>query len=161
MLKKIYDLVKGKNEHRDRIEIIDGIEVFVGRHTYGTQNISIKAWDEPNKVIVSIGRFCSIANNLKIFTGGNHQVGWVTTYPFGHTKSTRQRMAIEPIKNHPVPTKPVVIGNDVWIGSDVTIMSGVTIGNGAVIATNSHVVKDVAPYCIVGGNPAKIIKYTS
>ena len=53
----------------------------------------------------------------------------------------------------------VDIGNDVWIGEHVTIMSGVTIGDGAVIATNSHVVKNVAPYSIVGGNPAKLIKY--
>ena len=51
------------------------------------------------------------------------------------------------------------IGNDVWIGSNVTIMSGVTIGDGAVIANNSHVVKNIDPYSIVGGNPAKFIKF--
>lgn len=51
------------------------------------------------------------------------------------------------------------IGNDVWIGSNVTIMSGVKIGDGAVIANNSHVVKDVEPYSIIGGNPVKMIKY--
>lgn len=53
----------------------------------------------------------------------------------------------------------IVIGNDVWIGSSVTIMSGVTVGDGVVIAANSHVVKDVPPYAIVGGNPAKVIKF--
>ena len=52
----------------------------------------------------------------------------------------------------------MVIGNDVWIADNVTIMSGVHIGDGAVIANNSHVCKDVAPYTIVGGNPAKLIK---
>jgi virginiamycin A acetyltransferase len=53
----------------------------------------------------------------------------------------------------------VIIGNDVWIGANVTIMSGVTIGDGVVIANNSHVVKDVEPYSLIGGNPAKLIKY--
>ena len=53
----------------------------------------------------------------------------------------------------------IIIQNDVWIGEDVTIMAGVTVGNGAVIARNSHVVKDVPPYAVVGGNPAKVIGY--
>lgn len=61
---------------------------------------------------------------------------------------------------HPATTKgDVIIGNDVWIAENVTIMSGVTIGDGSVIACNSHVVKDVEPYSLVGGNPAKFIKY--
>jgi virginiamycin A acetyltransferase len=60
---------------------------------------------------------------------------------------------------HPGTKGNVIIGNDVWIGSNVTIMSGVTIGDGAVIANNSHVVKNVEPYTLVGGNPAKLIKY--
>ena len=61
---------------------------------------------------------------------------------------------------HPATTKgDVIIGNDVWIADNVTIMSGVTIGDGSVIACNSHVVKDVEPYTLVGGNPAKFIKY--
>lgn len=53
----------------------------------------------------------------------------------------------------------ILIQNDVWLGHNVTVMPGVTIHNGAVIAANSHVVKDVPPYAIVGGNPAKLIKY--
>lgn len=53
----------------------------------------------------------------------------------------------------------IKIGNDVWVGHNATIMSGVTIGDGAIIATNSTVVRDVAPYSIVGGNPAKLIKF--
>jgi virginiamycin A acetyltransferase len=56
-------------------------------------------------------------------------------------------------------TGNVIIGNDVWIGNNVTIMSGVTIGDGAVIANNSHVVKNIEPYTINGGNPSKLIKY--
>lgn len=83
---------------------------------------------------------------------------WVTTYPFGqiHTDKFNNFNCVS-VNNY---TKgDVVIGNDVWIASGVTIMSGVTIGDGAVIASNSHVVKNIEPYSIVGGNPAKLIKY--
>ena len=112
------------------------------------------SWGEGKSV--TIGSFCSIASNVKIFLGGGHRTDWGTTYPFGHIH--------EDIFNsfngdgHPKTNGDVLIGNDVWIASDVTIMSGVKIGDGAVIACNSHVVKDVEPYSIVGGNPAKEIK---
>jgi len=82
---------------------------------------------------------------------------WVTTYPFGHIHKN--------IFNnfngagHPATKGDVIIGNDVWIGANVTIMSGITIGDGSVIAANSHVVKNVEPYSLHGGNPAKLIKY--
>ena len=61
-------------------------------------------------------------------------------------------------KGHPKSNGDVIIGNDVWIGNNVTILSGITIGDGAVIGCNSHVVKDIEPYSIYGGNPAKLIK---
>ena len=60
---------------------------------------------------------------------------------------------------HPSTKGDIIIGNDIWIADNVTIMSGITIGDGAVIANNSHVIKNVEPYSIVGGNPAKFIKY--
>ena len=106
---------------------------------------------------LTVGNFCSIASNIKIYLGGNHNTDWVTTYPFGHIHH-------ETFNNfngigHPSTKGDVTIGNDVWIADNVTIMCGVNIGDGAVIANNSHVVKDVEPYSIVGGNPAKFIKY--
>ena len=61
-------------------------------------------------------------------------------------------------KGHPGSKGDIIVGNDVWFGRDVTIMSGVTIGDGAVLAANSHVVKNVEPYSVVGGNPAKFLK---
>lgn len=80
----------------------------------------------------------------------------MTTFPFGHAhKNVFTRFDGQ---GHPRTNGDVNIGNDVWIGENVTIMSGVTIGDGAVIANNSHVVKDVEPYSMVGGNPAKMIK---
>ena len=60
---------------------------------------------------------------------------------------------------HPSTKDDVIIGNDVWIGANVTIMSGITIGDGVVIANNNHVVKDAKPYSLIGGNPAKLIKF--
>jgi acetyltransferase-like isoleucine patch superfamily enzyme len=124
-----------------------------GKYTYGQPIIY---WQNNNAKLI-VGNFCSIAANVTIFLGGNHRTDWVTTYPFGHIHQN--------IFNnfngdgHPSTKGDIVIGNDVWIASNVTIMSGVTIGDGAVIANNSHVVKNVEPYSLVGGNPAKFIKY--
>jgi acetyltransferase-like isoleucine patch superfamily enzyme len=127
----------------------------VGKHTYGMYNISVRSWGEGSKLYV--GSFCSMADRITIFLGGNHRHDWVTTFPFGHVHKN--------IFNgfngagHPATNGDVIIGSDVWIGSGVTIMSGVKIGDGAVIAANSHVVKDVPSYAIVGGNPGKIIRF--
>lgn len=127
----------------------------IGRHTYGENNIHTLSWGEGYGV--HIGSFCSFASNITIYLGGNHRVDWVTTYPFGH----RLRNVFNNFNGvgHPKSNGDVIIGNDVWVGSNATIMSGVKIGDGAVIANNSHVVKDVEPYSIYGGNPAKLIKY--
>ena len=124
-----------------------------GKYTYGTPNVLWQSKDAN----LTIEKFCSIAANVNIYLGGNHRTDWVTTYPFGHIhQNTFNTFTGE---GHPATKGNVIIGNDVWIGSNVTIMSGVTIGDGAVIANNSHVVKNVEPYCLVGGNPAKFIKY--
>lgn len=143
----------------------------VGKHTYGQSNLNIHSWGEGANI--SIGSFCSIAGNCNIFLGGNHRTDWITTYPFlsfqnswsnakniVFSKPNETSIINQPNKNFSHYAKgDVVIGNDVWIGENVTIMSGVCIGDGAVIAANSHVVKNVEPYSIVGGNPAKFIKY--
>ena len=104
-----------------------------------------------------VGKFCSIANNVKIFLGGDHNINWITTYPFGHIN--KKTFNLFNGVGHPTTKGDVYIGNDVCIGSNTTIMPGVKIGDGAVISTNSHVVKDVEPYSLVEGNPAKHIKY--
>lgn len=125
----------------------------VGKHTYGTQNIKIVRPQSNLK----IGKFCSIAANLTIWLGGNHRVDWITTYPFGHIRqNTFNKFNGD---GHPKTNGDVIIGNDVWIGNNVTIMSGVKIGDGAVIANNSHVIEEVEPYSMVGGNPAKLYYY--
>lgn len=124
--------------------------IEIGDYTYGTPKVY--PWSGGAKL--KIGKFCSISNNVTIFTGGGHRYDWVSTYPFNVLWKEASH-----IKGNPVSRGPVIIGNDVWIGYGATILDGVKIGDGAVIGTNALVTKDVPPYAIVGGNPAKIIKY--
>ena len=104
-----------------------------------------------------IGKFCAIGKGVEfIMNGANHRMNSATTYPFnilggGWEKSTPQ-LADLPLKGD------TVVGNDVWIGQNVTVLPGVHIGDGAIVGANSVVSKDVPPYHIVGGNPAKIIR---
>lgn len=124
--------------------------MIVGKYTYGSENIKVR-WG--GQAELRIGKFCSIADNVTVWLGGNHRIDWITTYPFG---SVNTNIFSNPIGEwHPKTNGDVIIGNDVWIGANVTIMSGVKIGDGAVIANGSHVVESVKPYSIVGGNPAK------
>ena len=126
-------------------------DVIVGDFTYAW-GPRIKTWGEGAKCY--IGSFCSIAGNIQIFLGGDHRVDWITTYPFAELMP----------ENYQIPGSPkskgdVIIGNDVWIGNDAKIMSGVHIGDGAVIAGSAVVTHDVDPYEVVGGVPARHIKY--
>ena len=147
------------NEINSILEIryfsVGNSEITVGRFSYGIENISVMQWGEG--ACLKIGSFCSISTNVKVFLGGNHRIDWITTFPFGHIFV--DELGGGDIQGHPSTNGDVVIGNDVWLGHGVTIMSGVSIGDGAVVAANSHVVNNVPPYCIVGGNPAKEIKY--
>jgi virginiamycin A acetyltransferase len=122
-----------------------------GKHTYGPEPkiIGVPEILKGSK----IGKFCSIAENLQLIARGSHMIDWVTTYPF----QTLWNMDV-PLHNLP-PHSPITIGNDVWIAANVKIKQGVTIGDGAILATECFVTKDVPPYAVVGGNPAKIIKY--
>ena len=122
----------------------------MGTRSYARSPIQIYAYGEENNnnldYNVYIGNYTSISDNLKIVLyNGWHDYTSGTNFPFSGISSKS--------------SGNVIIGNDIWIGRDVTIMSGVTIGDGAVIAANSHVVRDVEPYSVVGGNPAKFIKY--
>ncbi len=103
-----------------------------------------------------IGRFCSIAAETRfIMNGGNHATDWFTTFPFpifgnGWESAMPERWP------HRGDT---VVGNDVWIGYGATIMPGVRIGDGAIIAAKAVVAKDVEPFAVVGGNPARLIRH--
>ena len=105
---------------------------------------------------VLVGRYCALGHRLTFELGLNHDYRQVTTYPFEDLADGK-----EPQINHynHVNRKQIIIGNDVWIGCDVTILGGVRIGNGAVIGAGAIVAKDVPPYAVVVGNPARVIKY--
>ena len=97
-----------------------------GEKTYGAEKIEVFQWGEG--AVCRIGKYCSVADRVKVFLGGDHKVNWVSTFPHKSQNGTKG---------------DIIIGNDVWLSHGVTIMSGVKIGDGAIIAANSHVVKDI------------------
>ena len=104
-----------------------------------------------------IGKFCAIARGVRfIMNGANHALGGFSSYPF-YIFGNGWESATPPAESFP-HKGDTIIGNDVWIGYEATIMPGITIGDGAIIAAKSVVTKDVAPYTIVGGNPAITIR---
>lgn len=112
-----------------------------------------------------VGKFCSIGSNVKIIVG-NHPLSFVSTSPVTYMKNVEclhsfsKKDAFVGLKYVDSEKKfHVDIGNDVWIGSNALILEGLTIGDGSVIAAGAVVTKDVPPYSIVAGVPAKIIKY--
>lgn len=125
--------------------------VQLGENSYGTPEFII---DKNSASKISIGKYCSMADEVKIFNGSNHNTKWVSTFPF------RKHFNLNDGINdgHPFSKGDVKIGNDVWIGYGVFILSGVTIGDGAVITAGSVVSANVEPFAMVGGVPAKIIR---
>jgi acetyltransferase-like isoleucine patch superfamily enzyme len=122
----------------------------IGDHTYGRPRVI--SWGEGASL--KIGKYCSIASNVIIFLGSEHRVDWISTYPFPYLWEDAKS-----ITGHPSTKGDVVIANDVWIGFGTTILSGVRINDGAAIGACSLVNRDIPPYAIVAGNPAKIIRY--
>lgn len=123
--------------------------VSVGNGTYGT--INVIQFDNNSKGNLKIGNYCSIAPDVSFVIDGEHNYKLISTYPF------KQRYLGG--KDVSESKGDIVIGDDVWIGYRATILSGVKIGQGAIIAAGAVVTKDVPPYAIVGGVPAKVIKY--
>lgn len=122
----------------------------IGNNCYGLPVIKQSHKD----ATLVIGSYCSFASNVQIFLGGGHRTDWVTTYPF-----PAFHLSAKHIQNYSTSKGNVGIGNDVWLCANCVILSGVTIGDGAVIANGAIVTKDVPPYAIVGGNPAKLIRW--
>ncbi|MFZ5775279.1 MAG: CatB-related O-acetyltransferase [Thermodesulfobacteriota bacterium] len=121
----------------------------IGRWSYGSPEIL--SWNEGAEL--TVGAFCSMADGVRILLGGEHRLDWVTTYPFSELWD-----AAKEIPGHPATKGDVVIGNDVWIGREALILSGVTIGDGAVIGAGAVVSREVPPYAVVAGNPARLIR---
>ncbi len=139
--------------------------IVVGRYSYYSGYYHGHSFDECARFIVPdegadrliIGSFCSIGSGAAFIMAGNqgHRSDWISTFPFYWMPEVA---AFEGATNGYLPAGDTVIGSDVWIGSEAIIMPGISIGHGAVIGTRALVTKDVAPYTIVGGNPATVIR---
>lgn len=123
----------------------------IGRATYGMPVV----YDYHEGATLKIGAYCSIANNVQIFLGGNHRTDWVSSYPFPFFMHMDERFK----SSYGGSRGDVIIGSDVWLCANSTILSGVSIGHGAVIANGALISRDVEPYAIMAGNPAKLIKW--
>lgn len=123
----------------------------IGDYTYGEPVLLY--WDNR----CSVGKFCAIAPLVLLFGGGEHYTDMVSTYPFHAFRDLFP--AGEQVKPQARTKGPTVVGNDVWIGTEAVVLSGVNVGDGAVIGARSVVTSNVPPYAIVGGNPARILRY--
>jgi acetyltransferase-like isoleucine patch superfamily enzyme len=101
-----------------------------------------------------IGAYTSIAEQVEIFLGGHHRTEWVTTYPF--PAMVEEAKGVE---GYAFSRGDVSIGSDVWLCTNAVILSGVTVGHGAVVAAGAVVGRDVQPYSVVAGNPARHIRW--
>lgn len=140
---------KERNKDNDTVlkSWIDHDRVIVGKGSYGV--ISVLSDDKNSKLI--IGNYCSIAENVNFLLGVEHRLNCISTFPF-KSKILNENM-------EGISKGNIVIEDDVWIGYGAMIMSGVHIGQGAVVAAGSVVTKNVPAYAIVGGSPAKIIRF--
>lgn len=143
----VRDKLKRRFERRNPATVYP--EHSFGKWTYGVP--LVHSW--PGSARLSVGAFCSIAEGVQIFLGGEHRADWVTTYPFIDFWA-----AARDIRGHPRTKGDVTIGNDVWIGQEAMILSGVSIGDGAVVGARAVVSGDIPAYHIAAGNPARVIR---
>lgn len=147
-------------------EQVTNPNIIVGRHSYYSGYYHSHSFDDcvrylsPDRDDVDkliIGDFCSIGSGASFMMAGNqgHCLDWISTFPFFYQDNPYFAEAVDGFKR----AGDTVIGNDVWIGSEAMIMPGVHLGDGAVVASRAVVTKDVAPYEVVGSNPAKHIKF--
>ncbi|HAS44456.1 MAG TPA: chloramphenicol acetyltransferase [Microscillaceae bacterium] len=143
--------------------IIKNPNIQVGDYTYYDDFESVENFEKNVKYHFDftgdkliIGKFCMIASDVQfIMNGANHLTDAISSYPFavfGHGWEGAMEGKSYPLKGN------IEIGHDVWLGYRATIMAGVKIGNGAIVGSHAVVTKDVPPYTIVGGNPAKVIR---
>ena len=144
-------------------EQVTNPNIVVGRYSYYSGYYHGHAFDDCARFLgrgddvqdkLVIGSFCSIGSGASFVMAGNqgHRHDWLTTFPFFYMS---EEPAFAGSRDGHRPAGDTVIGNDVWIGSEAMFMPGVRVGHGAVIGSRALVTKDVAPYTVVGGNPAR------
>ncbi|MFB9276291.1 CatB-related O-acetyltransferase [Cohnella cellulosilytica] len=152
---------RGVVEETTTTRVVEGVKI--GRFTYGYQKHCY-----PKSLLQEIGAFTSINESVRIGEV-NHPLNFITTHPILYT-SENEILGYEGIPGilpqeevidvyGIASNKKIVIGNDVWIGANAILLPGVTVGDGAVIGAGAVVTKDVPPYAIVGGVPARLIRY--
>lgn len=142
-LKQIPELDRGVRNFKQRYP-----QYEYGSGSYGLPTVR----DFGDGTTLKIGAYCSIADGVLIVLGGHHRTDWVSTYPF-----PAKLLEAAHIPGYGGSRGDVTIGNDVWLCSGCTILSGVSVGTGAVVAAEAVVTRDVAPYSIVAGNPARVV----
>ncbi|MEO7223333.1 MAG: CatB-related O-acetyltransferase [Devosia sp.] len=143
-------IIAGEVTFEPPVRLFPGVSIrnsTLGAYTYIANNTRLQT--------VTCGRYCSLADDIAASPGA-HPAHWLGTSATFYEDVFDQGLAPPDMDFERYP--PIAIGNDVWIGSRVTIMGGVTIGDGAIVATGAVVTKDVEPYTIVGGVPAKTIR---
>lgn len=149
MSKEMEELAEIKEKLNKHFEKFSD-NVIIGDYSYGF--FDVLEWNDETKL--KIGKFCSIAADVLFLLGGEHRKDFISTYPFNALMESFNH-----IEGHPASKGDIIVGNDVWIAHGAKILSGVTIGDGAIIAANSLVTKDIPPYAIAMGSPAKVVKY--
>ena len=132
-------------------EMIAKGQIVIGKHTYGMP--SVLRYEGSGRVV--IGKYCSIAVDVMMITGGIHPPTWISTYPFRVIRSLPGAAKDVALRSK----GDIVIGSDVWIGRGATFLSGVKVGDGAIVAAGSVVARNVPSYALVGGNPAELLFY--
>lgn len=147
------------------VEQVTHPNIVVGRYSYYSGYYHGHSFNDCARFLLPdegadrliVGSFCSIGSGAAFIMAGNqgHRHEWISTFPFFFMSEVP---TFADARNGYMPTGDTVIGNDVWIGSEAIIMPGIRIGDGAIIGTRALVTRDVEPYAIVGGNPAKTIR---
>lgn len=127
-----------------------GEESYGGLHAFDWSGISKGQKSDALK----IGAYCSFGFEVKFLLGGEHNIDWVTTFPFNARWPEAEKFT-----GHPKTNGPIIVGNDVWIGAEAMILSGVTIGDGAVIGARSVVVSNVPAYSVSAGHPCRHLRW--
>ncbi len=130
-------------------ETLQGERYDIGDYTYGKLQV------EGSLGRIVIGRFCSLAEGVTALMVG-HNTGWASTYPFNAFPDAFP--AASRVHGHPYAKGDLVVGSDVWLGHESVLLGGVAVGHGAVVAARAVVTKDVPPYAVVAGNPARVVK---